>query len=70
VWCDLGWFTKLAYGERGRYIRRQGDAVHYRVELNITGPLAWLVKWQMEPTLKQGIEAETLALKQRAEARG
>ena len=71
VWGDLGWFTKFAYGERARYIERGEDGVvRYRVELSITGPLAWLVKWQMSPLLLGGIQAETDALKLRAEARG
>jgi hypothetical protein len=70
VWCDLGWFTMLAYGERARYLSRNGDGVHYRVELTITGPLAWLVKWQMLRALETGMQAETDALKRVAEARG
>ena len=70
VWGDLGWFTHFAYGERARYIHHDNGVVRYRVELCITGPLAWLVKWQMAPTLQRGMQAETDALKVRAEARG
>jgi hypothetical protein len=70
VWCDLGWFTKFAYGERARYLHDEGGSVRYRVELSITGPLAWLVKWQMAPLLQGGMQAETDALKKRAEAHG
>jgi hypothetical protein len=70
IWCDLGWFTALAYGERARYLDARADGVHYRVELVITGPLAWFVKYQMHHALQSGMQAETDALKRVAEARG
>lgn len=33
AWCDMGWFTRFAYGERSRYIRDACNAqVNCRVE--------------------------------------
>jgi polyketide cyclase/dehydrase/lipid transport protein len=70
VWCDVGFASHLFYSERARYLQRDGDGVHYRVELTTTGPLAWLVEWQMARSLHASMAAEMEALKQRAEARG
>jgi hypothetical protein len=70
IWCDLGWFTRLAYGERARYLEPHRDGVNYRVELTISGPLAWFVRWQMQRDLETGLRAEMEALKRRAELRG
>jgi hypothetical protein len=67
-WCDLGWFTRLAYGERARWLEpRAGGKVSYRVELSITGPLARVVQAWLGRDLAIHLEAETKALKQRAE---
>ena len=68
-WCDLGWFTRLAYGERARWLEPRGEGkVSYRVELTITGVLAPVVKAVLGRSLAWGLEAETRALKQRAES--
>jgi uncharacterized protein YndB with AHSA1/START domain len=70
-WGDLGWFTRLAYGETVHQLEPRGDHVRHRVELRITGPLSWLVALlPLKPLIERGLSAETLALKARAEARG
>jgi hypothetical protein len=67
-WCDLGWFTRLAYGERARGLEPRGEGkVAYRVELTITGPFSSLVKAVLGRSLAHGLKAETDALKVRAE---
>ncbi len=67
-WCDLGWFTHLAYGQRGRWLEPRADGrVVYRVELRITGVLSGLVEALLGRSLAWGVKAETDALKQRAE---
>lgn len=63
-WCDLGWFTVLAFGRRTRYLSRLPDGrCDYRVELSISGPLAWLVDGLYRKPLCHGLGRETLALK-------
>jgi hypothetical protein len=69
-WGDLGWFTRLAYGETVHHLTPCGDHVRYRVELSIRGPMSWFVNLQMRPMLERGLDAESAALKARAEARG
>jgi hypothetical protein len=69
-WCDLGWFTAIAYGERTRRIDPLpgGDGVAYRAELTIRG-IGWrLVRALHGRALAEGMKAETSALKLRAEA--
>ncbi len=66
-WCDVGWFTKLAYGERARFIRSLSNGgVEYRVELTVTGLFCWFVKLVYGKSLKAGLKVETNALKERA----
>jgi hypothetical protein len=67
-WGDLGWFTWLAYGETVHLLEEHGDHVRHRVELSISGPMAWFVRLQLRPLLERGLTAETVALKARAEA--
>ncbi len=69
VWCDTGWFTAVACGQRARTLKPVGDAVHYRVELSVRGPLAWLARRLHGNALKAGLQAETAALKKLAEAK-
>ncbi|MCP4610700.1 MAG: SRPBCC domain-containing protein [Planctomycetes bacterium] len=67
-WCDVGWFTKLAYGERARFIKSLANGnVEYRVELTVTGPFGWFVKLVYGKFLEAGLKMETNALKERAE---
>jgi hypothetical protein len=68
-WCDLGWFTAIAYGERARFLEKlPSGKVSYRVELTVTGFGARLVKVLYGKALASGLKAETVALKARAEA--
>ena len=67
-WCDVGWFTRLAYGERARFIKPLANGgVEYRVDLTVTGFLWWFVKLVYGKSLETGLQAETNALKERAE---
>lgn len=69
-WCDLGWFTAIAYGERTRRLEPlpAGDGVAYRAELTIRG-VGWrLVRALHGRALAEGMKAETAALKQRVES--
>jgi uncharacterized protein YndB with AHSA1/START domain len=68
-WCDVGWFTALAYGERARHLEPLATGgTAYRVELRITGPAARLVEKMYGRSLADGMRAETAALKRRAES--
>ncbi|MGY8775887.1 SRPBCC domain-containing protein [Spongiibacter tropicus] len=70
-WCDLGWFTKAAYGERCRTIEPLATGgVRYRNELPVTGPLAWLAHLFTGRALQQGMQAENEALKRFVESGG
>jgi len=67
-WCDLGWFTVFAFGQRARFLEPvTGGRVAYRCELKITGVASWLVEQQLRSSLQGGLDAETAALKERAE---
>ena len=68
-WCDVGWFTHFVYGQRTRYVRARPDGgVDYHVELLLAGSLVWLVRVLYERHLRAGMDAETAALKARAES--
>lgn len=68
-WCDMGWFTRFAYGERCRSIEVvAAGTVLYRNELPITGPLARLADWFTGSAVRRGMLAENQALKRAAEA--
>src|SRR5262245_33035796 len=55
-WCDLGWFTRLAYGERARFVDPTADGgAAYRVELTITGIGSRLVKAMLGSALADGL---------------
>jgi hypothetical protein len=67
-WCDVGWFTKFAYGQRVRFIEPLKDgSVKYRVELTVTGPAQWIVKLFYGRYMEKGLKLETRALKKQAE---
>ena len=68
VWCDTGWFTLFAYGERHRRIAEENGNTLYTVTLRVTGPLAFMAKWLYYRKLVTGLEAETKALKDYVEA--
>lgn len=63
VWCDTGWFTWFAFGQRARDIETCDNGVNYTVELTITGPLAFIAKWLYCSQLNEGLDAETAGLK-------
>jgi hypothetical protein len=69
-WCDLGWFTALAYGERARFLQPASKGTIYRVELTVTGIATRLVKSMFGIDLQVGLAAETAALKERVEVLG
>ncbi len=66
-WCDVGWFTALAYGQRARFVEPTENGVRYRVELTVSGVGASLVELILGKALRKGLKAETDALKARAE---
>lgn len=71
AWCDIGWFTVFARGERVRHIQDLGDGhCHYRCELRVSGPLVALVDWLYGKGMRDGMVAEADALKQYCEQRG
>lgn len=67
-WCDVGWFTKLASGERIRKIEKvNDDECCYKVELVVKGPGAYMAKWFYGKAMKNGLKAEADSLKEYAE---
>ncbi len=67
TWCDVGFFTYFAYGERSRYLTKTDKGAHYRVELKVSGILSWIVKLKFGAAIASGMDAETKALKARTE---
>lgn len=69
VWCDLGWFTRFAYGERSRTIRDAGNGqVDCCVELSISGPLSWVAYRLYGESIRKGMAMELEGLKKYAES--
>lgn len=69
-WCDLGWFTLLAYGERKRSIQAvDKSSCVYTVELSVTGMAAYLAHIFMGEFMSNGLKVEADALKIRAETK-
>ncbi len=67
-WCDVGWFTKFAYGQRARFIEPLKDGgVTYNVELTVTGPAVLMVKLFYGRYMEKGLKSEASALKKQAE---
>lgn len=67
-WCDVGWFTVFADGERIRRINPIDDNhCTYRVELRVTGIAAALADRFYGDFMRGGLKAETDALVARAE---
>lgn len=68
-WCDVGWFTVLAFGDRIRHIEASNDNhCRYRVDLRVKGPGEHLTRWLLGNFLQEGLAKETHALKVRAES--
>jgi hypothetical protein len=67
-WCDVGWFTLFAYGERKRTIVAL-DKSHceYTVELEVTGIGSAIANLFFGKFMREGLSAEASALKDRAE---
>jgi len=63
-WCDKGWFTRLAYGERKRVLTAEGEGTQYQVMLTISGCMSGVVKHLYGEHLEKGMTAETHALQQ------
>lgn len=63
-WCDVGWFTHFAYGERKRELVAQGAGTNYTVTLTVSGCLSGLVNLLYGQALEKGMTEETQALKQ------
>ncbi|HRG49419.1 MAG TPA: SRPBCC domain-containing protein [Pseudomonadales bacterium] len=67
-WCDVGWFTRFAYGERARSIEPIDDThCHYRCELSISGPLCLLAHWLYGRGIQTGMQTEADALQLRCQ---
>lgn len=66
-WCDTGFFTYFAYGERTRSFIKTETGTHYHCELKISGILSALVKNSFSSQIGPAMEAETAALKVRVE---
>jgi hypothetical protein len=68
LWCDLGWFTIFARGQRERWITERGAAsCLYEVELRVRGPFAGLAERSYGRALRRGLRIEADALKAHCE---
>ena len=64
-WCDMGWFTLFAYGERARSIEPlKSGGVLYKNQLPITGVFRSLADRFTGKAVRDGMHAENMALKQ------
>jgi len=67
-WCDVGWFTLFADGERIRHIKALSDTTCcYYVEIRVTGLGQHLAKLFFGKFLNNGLATEACSLKERAE---
>ena len=67
-WQDAGWFTLLAQGWRCRTMTANpGGGTDFRVELGIEGSFSGMEEKRYGQTLREGLKAETEALKAEAE---
>lgn len=69
-WRDAGWTTAFVYGQRCRWITRlpQGGVL-FRQELLLEGPFYEMAYNRYGKALRDGMAAETQAIKIRAESR-
>jgi hypothetical protein len=68
-WRDAGWNSWFVYGQRCRWLQPKPDGtVAYHVELLLDGPIDWLADWTNGKALRDGMAAETAALKKRVES--
>ncbi len=69
VWRDAGWSSALVYGQRARTLTPQPDGtVVLNQELMVEGPLKNVAARGFGAAMRDGLAAETLALKRQAEA--
>jgi hypothetical protein len=67
-WRDAGWNSWFVYAQRCRWLTPRPDGtVAYHVELLLDGPIDWLADWTNGTALREGLAAETAALKGRVE---
>ncbi len=67
-WRDAGWNSWFVYGQRCRTLDRQADGtVLFKQELLLDGPFSQVARLATGRALRDGMAAETAALKQRAE---
>jgi hypothetical protein len=67
-WCDAGWNSWFVYGQRSRTLTAQADGtVLFEQELLLDGPLNRVARLFQGTALRDGMAAETVALKQRVE---
>lgn len=67
-WCDVGWFTVFADGNRKRTLKViDENRCYYRVELQVTGFAAGLAKLFFGGFMQRGMQAESDALLEYAE---
>jgi len=67
-WCDVGWFTVFAYGQRIRHIKQSKDnQCVYTVELKVSGVAAFMANLIFGKFMRDGLNAEADALKRYAE---
>ena len=67
-WCDMGWFTKLAFGQRIRTIKKVSDSeCLYRCELRVEGIAEKIADKTHGNFMKLGMEKEADSLKAFAE---
>jgi hypothetical protein len=68
-WKDSGWNSWFVYAQRCRTLTPKPDGtVYYHVELLLDGPIDWLADWTEGKAMRDGMSAETAALKQRVES--
>jgi uncharacterized protein YndB with AHSA1/START domain len=67
-WKDWGWNATFVYGQRCRTLTVRADGqVHYKVDLLIDGAMSHIAALFYGPSLREGLDKETPALKARAE---
>jgi uncharacterized protein YndB with AHSA1/START domain len=69
-WRDAGWNSWFVYGQRCRWLEPQADGtVLFKQELLLDGPFSGAASLVMGKAMRDGMAAETAALKQHAEQR-
>jgi hypothetical protein len=68
-WRDAGFSSLFVYGQRCRWLTPHADGtVGYHVELLLDGPIDWLADWIDGAAMRDGMSAETAALKKYVES--